>query len=103
MKTFLLAIALLLAPSVSRASVLGFLFGTDDPDVEIARIQMRHDRDMAKRSYRHERSMARHDRSMARRSYSVSGRQRYSIRYYSVPSRQVYVERLGSVIFHYVR
>lgn len=108
MKFILLALCLTALPTIAEASILGALFGTDHPAVEMHRMSLRHDARMARYGYRHERALARHDRSMARRNYSVSSGQRYAVRYYSGPATVHYYsvpapQQRGTVIFHYQR
>ena len=54
----LLVVSLLMAPSVSEASVFGFLFGTDNPQIQAQKSAEKHQRDMAKREMKHEKDMA---------------------------------------------
>lgn len=76
MKAICVLFLVLCIPTVSQASVFGFLFGTDDPNVEMHRTQVRHDREMAKRQMSHNQKMAKmdakHQKDMAKRGVSVS-------------------------------
>jgi len=75
MKIFLFTILLLCLPSVSQASIFGFVFGTDHPSIEIAKSQMKHERSMAKQQSSHELKMAKmnasHQKTMAKRGILV--------------------------------
>ncbi len=97
MRTIFVSFLLLCLPTISQASVFGFLFGTDDPQVEVAKRRMKHEREIAKLQSQHELKMAKatakHQKDMAKRGVIVRA---------STKPTTFYVQR-GTVRFYYVK
>ena len=99
MKILLTLLLLLCIPTTSQASVFGFLFGTDNPQVEMHKRQIKHDRDMAKKQMSHFLKMAKidakHQKEMAKRG--VIGKS------VARPTVKTYYHQRGTVRFYYVK